>query len=241
MKPNPRSGLPAPAARPPQDRRSAAGIALAFGLTAALAAGRPIDDKPTTLNLFDGKSLDGWKKTDFTRPGEVKVEDGAIVLGLGRPITGITSDRKDLPRTDFELSYEAIRLEGSDFFAAATFPVGAGYITLVNGGWGGNVTGLSSLDGADASENETTTFVKYRDKTWYKFRVRVTAAVVRCWIDDKLIVRVEHQDRQVRTRLEVRANEPLGFAAWESRGAVRKIEVRKLTPAEVVETNKSDD
>ena len=31
---------------------------------------------PEALVLFDGKTLDGWKKTDFSRPGEVKVEDG---------------------------------------------------------------------------------------------------------------------------------------------------------------------
>jgi hypothetical protein len=236
-----RSGTPAPADRPAHPRSRAVGVAIALGLATSMAAARPTDDKPRAIVLFDGKSLDGWSKTDFTRPGEVKVEDGAIVLGLGRPMTGITSNRKDLPRTDFELSFEAMRRDGSDFFAAATFPVGDGYITLVNGGWGGNVTGLSSIDGVDASENETTTFVKYQDKTWYRFRIRVTAAVIRCWIDDKLIVRVEHQDRQVRTRIEVRANEPLGFAAWESSGAVRKIELRKLTPAEVAATNKTDD
>lgn len=233
------------APRPPRDRRWAVLVALGLALSSGTAVGRddgrPVADKPRTLNLFDGRGLDGWSKTDFSKPGEVNVEDGAIVLGVGRPMTGITTDRKNLPRTDFELSYEAMRLAGSDFFAAATFPVGDGHVTLVNGGWGGNVTGLSSLDGVDASENETTTFVKYRERTWYRFRVRVTAEVVRCWIDDKPVVRVEHKDRQVRTRIEVRANEPLGFAAWETSGAIRKIAIRTLTPAEVAATNKADE
>src|SRR5437764_12492650 len=102
-------------------------------------------------------------------------------MGRGGSMTGITSTRKDLPSTNYELTYEARRLGGSDFFAAATFPVGKSYITLVNGGWGGHVTGLSSLGGADASENDTGTSFTYRDKTWYKFRVRVTDAVIRCW------------------------------------------------------------
>src|SRR4051794_3104294 len=36
-------------------------------------------ESPWPLVLFDGKSLDGWKKTDFANAGEVKVEDGSIV------------------------------------------------------------------------------------------------------------------------------------------------------------------
>ena len=196
-------------------------------------------DLPGTLVLFDGKSLDGWKKTDFFAAPDVKVEDGAIVLPVGRSMSGITSTRQDLPRTNYELSYEAMRISGVDFFAAATFPVGKSYVTLVNGGWGGNVTGLSSLNGADASENETSRFVKYQNKTWYRFRVRVTDEAIRCWIDDKEVVKVDYRDREVGTRIETRANQPLGFAAWETAGAIRKIEVRTLTPAEIAQTNRS--
>jgi hypothetical protein len=194
---------------------------------------------PEKLVLFDGKSLDGWKKTDFAHAGEVKVEEGAIVLGAGRSMTGITSTRQDLPKTNYELTYEATRLKGRDFFAAATFPVGNSHITLVNGGWGGHVTGLSSLDGSDASENETTTAVKYQDKIPLRFRVWVSDKVIRCWIDDTKVVAVNIEGRQVDTRIETNANKPLGFASYETTGALRKIEVRPLTPAEVAENNKA--
>src|SRR5262249_45059658 len=187
-----------------------------------------------------GKTLDGWKKTGFAGAGEVKVEGGAVVMGVGSPMTGITSTRRDLPTTNYELTYEATRLTGGDFFAAATFPVGKSHITLVNGGRGGTVTGLSSLGGSDASENETTTFVESRDKTWYRFRVWVTDTVIRCWIDDKQVVSVNYEGREVGPRIETRANQPLGFATWESAGAVRKVEARQLTPAEVAATNKSE-
>ena len=192
------------------------------------------------LVLFDGKSLDGWKKTDFFRAGEVKVEDGTIVMSVGGSMTGITSTRQDLPKTNYELTYEAMRLSGRDFFAAATFPVGNSFVTLINGGWGGSVTGLSSLNGADASENETGRFFEYQDKTWYKFRVRVTDEVIRCWIDEKEILAVDHSGMQVGTRIETRENQPLGFATWETSGAVRKIEIRLLSPAEVAATPKPD-
>jgi hypothetical protein len=210
-------------------------------LATALAAGQASAQAPAgaaRVVLFDGKTLDGWKKTDFHDAGEVKVEDGRIVLAAGSPMTGITATRKDLPKVDYELTYEAMRTSGGDFFAAATFPVGDAYITLVNGGWGGFVTGLSSLDGMDASENETTRTIKYANDTWYRFRVRVTADAIRCWVDDKEVIKVGHREKHVRTRVEVRANEPLGFAAWKSGGAIRKVEVRPLSPAEVAATNK---
>jgi hypothetical protein len=205
----------------------------------ALAAAALAAASPETLVLFDGKSLAGWTKTDFAHSGEVKVEDGAIVLRAGRSMTGITTTRKDLPTLNYELTYEATRLEGRDFFAAATFPVAKSHITLVNGGWGGNVTGLSSLDGSDASENETTAFVKYENGTPYRFRVWVTDKVIRCWVDDRQEVAVNIEDRKVDTRIETDANKPLGFATYESTGVVRKIQVRRLTPAEVAQNNKA--
>jgi hypothetical protein len=194
--------------------------------------------RPGNRVLFDGKTLDGWKKTDFSHSGEVKVEDGRIVLAAGDPMTGITTTRKDLPTTNYELTYEAVRLGGEDFFAAATFPVGRSYITLVNGGWGGFVTGLSSLDGMDASENETTRSITYENKRWYRFRVRVTDAAIRCWLDDKEIIAVEHREKHVGTRVETRSSEPLGFAAWKTAGALRNIELRALAPDEVAAANK---
>ena len=138
--------------------------------------------------------------------------------------------------TPFALARSAIVLPTT--FAAATFPVGESCITLVNGGWGGFVTGLSSLNGMDASENETTRTIKYENNTWYRFRVRVTGEVIRCWLDDKEIVAVEHREKHVRTRVEVRASEPLGFATWKTGGALRKIEIRPLSPDEIAATNK---
>ena len=211
----------------------------AFGL-AALSMGADPPAAPKTLVLFDGKTLDGWKKSDFTGAGDVKVEDGTILLAVGNRMTGITSTRKDLPTTNYELNYEANRLKGNDFFAAATFPVVKSFITFVNGGWSGNITGLSSLNGADASENETSQFFKYQNNTWYRFRVRVTDDVIRCAIDDKEIVVLNHKDRQVGTRLETRENQPLGFATYESTGALRKIEIRMLSAAEIAAVNKTE-
>jgi hypothetical protein len=104
--------------------------------------------------LFDGKSLQGWRETPFTGHGKVHVEDGAIVLGPGGPLTGITL-AGEFPTSNYELRLEAVRLKGNDFFATVTFPVRDSFCTWVTGGWGGDIVGLSSIDGWDASENET--------------------------------------------------------------------------------------
>ncbi len=217
-------------------------VSLLFVLVATVEAG-PDDKAPPSGSsgkkvLFDGKSLEGWKKSDFYKAGEVKVEDGQIIMSKGVSMSGITSTRQDLPTTNYELGYEAMRLAGRDFFAAATFPVGKSYITLINGGWGGGVTGLSSLDGMDASENDSTRSFRYQDRTWYRFRVRVTEKMIRCLIDDKEILAIAHRDRRVATRIETRRNQPLGFATWESTGAVRHIEIRPLSAAEIAETDR---
>jgi hypothetical protein len=35
--------------------------------------------------------------------------------------------------------------------------------TFICGGWGGAVVGISSIDGQDASMNETTKYIKFED------------------------------------------------------------------------------
>jgi len=215
------------------------GSSIAVGQTDGEAKKPPA--KPKKIVLFDGKTLKGWKKTNFGGEGEVTVEKGTIFMEFGSSLTGITSTRKDLPTTNYELSYEAMRLDGFDFFAAVTFPVGKSHVTFVNGGWGGSVTGISSIDGFDASENETGTFFDYKNKKWYKFRIRITDERMQCCVDDKKVINVEYKDRTIGTRIEADLSKPLGFATWETKGAVRKIEIRMLTPAEVAATNKPDE
>ena len=210
---------------------------LSAGVSPELRADSPKTEAPATIILFDGETLDGWEPADFYKPGEVSVKDGAIIMAasaVSGGMTGITTTRRDLPKMNYELSYQAKRLSGRDFFAAATFPVGDRFLTLVNGGWGGTVTGLSSIDGADASENLTGTYHKYADDTWYSFRIRVTDAAIECWVDDeKLITFNDPGDHHLDTRLETRVNHPLGFATWQTGGALKNITLRLLSAEEI--------
>lgn len=201
-----------------------AAVILAAALSGAARAQAP---QAQWTPLFDGKTLDGWKETPFSRRGEVRVENGAIILGRGR-LTGITWTR-DFPRSGYEIRFEAARLDGNDFFAGITFPVGDSYCSWINGGWDGTVVGLSSLDGEDASENDTSTNRLFETGKWYAFRLAVTLERIQGWIDDQLVIDAAIKGRQVGLRPgEIDLSAPLGFASYATVAGVRKIEYRLL-------------
>ena len=177
-------------------------------------------------SLFDGKTLAGWKVTDFAGHGEVTVKDGTVVLETGQ-MTGITWTN-DLPRMNYELSLEAMRVEGSDFFCGLTFPVAKDPCSLIVGGWGGGVVGLSSLDSQDASSNETTKYVTFKNGQWYAIRLRVTPGKIEAWIDSDKVVDVATADKTISIRLEVEESKPLGIASWSTTAALRNLKLRKL-------------
>lgn len=131
---------------------------------------------------------------------------------------------------NYEIRYEAERRRGNDLFATLTFPVGDAFCTWVTGGWGGDIVGLSSLDGADASENETRSYFNFDNNRWYKFRLRVTPERITAWIDDERVVNAEIAGRTVTLRRgEIKLNAPLGFASFATEGALRNVKYRVLS------------
>jgi hypothetical protein len=179
-------------------------------------------------NLFDGKTLFGWRLTPFAVRGDVEIKSGLIVLEMGSPFTGI-SYTNTFPKNNYELALDAMRVSGSDFFCGLTFPVGESFCSLICGGWGGAVTGLSSIDGMDASENETTSFVKYEAGRWYRIRVRVTEKKIEAWIDEKKLIDVETAGKKISLRAgEIEMSKPLGIASWETVGIFREIKMRRV-------------
>jgi len=182
-------------------------------------------------SLFDGKTLGKWKSSDFWKPGKVHVADGAVVLETGTgDLTGVFwgGDPAMLPRIEYEVELQAQRVEGSDFFCALTFPYKKDCASLVVGGWGGGVIGISSLDGMDASENETTGYMEFQSGRWYTIRLRVEDNHIQAWIDEKRVVDTEPGERDVDVRIEVEASKPLGVAAWNTKSALRRIRLRRL-------------
>ena len=184
------------------------------------------------LKLFNGKDLDGWKNSMFGGDGEITVADGQLILDFGNEITGVTwKDAKVLPKFNYEISLEAQRVEGSDFFCGLTFPIKDDPCSLIIGGWGGTVCGISSLDFKDASENETTSFRDFKNGQWYKIRLRVLEKRLTTWIDGKEIIDVDLTGKKIGIRSEVDPSKPLGFCSYRTRAALRNIVLKEFEPA----------
>jgi hypothetical protein len=79
--------------------------------------------------------------TDYSGIGGVDFHDDRVVLKTGTDLTGITwNNSEELPQDDYELSFEARRISGSDIFCGLTFPVGNSHCSLILGGWGGGAS-----------------------------------------------------------------------------------------------------
>jgi hypothetical protein len=205
------------------DRRTLITLVAGVAATGWRAAAQQQDWR----SLFDGASLGQWKSTAFGGEGEVHVEASEIVLERGNDLTGITWTG-ELPRLSYEIELQAKRVSGNDFFCGLTFPVGDAYCSFIVGGWAGAVTGFSSLDGLDASENETTRIRDYQLNRWYTVRVRVTADRLQAFVDEESFADVKTTGRRISIRPEVQDSRPLGIASWRTKAALRAIRLRKL-------------
>ncbi|MAT15222.1 MAG: hypothetical protein CMJ46_08135 [Planctomyces sp.] len=183
------------------------------------------------VSIFDGKTLDGWKATKFGGEGEVFVKDGALMIKFGADLSG-ANYTKPTPENDYEVELEAKRVDGSDFFCGLTFPVDESPCTLIVGGWGGGLCGLSSINGNDASENKTTSFQSLENDRWYKIRLRVEPHRIQAWIDDEQIVNAYTEGDKLSIRSEVSLSKPFGISTWQTTAALKNIRIRKLTEEE---------
>ena len=203
-------------------------LALLSGLGAAVLAQTSSAGDQLWRPLFDGKTLTNWQATKFVGEGAVRVENGQIILEAGRSLTGITWTGPELPTTNYEIALQAMRVEGSDFFAGVTFPVADSFCSLILGGWGGTVVGLSSINGMDASENETSQSIQFESGRWYSIRIRVTPATIEAWLDERQIINQSLKGNKISTRFEVEASQPLGVASWRTKAALRELRLRRL-------------
>ena len=168
---------------------------------ASAGAAEKKDDSPNLeakdwQSLFDGKTLEGWMVTDFAGHAEPKVEDGVIHIPAGLALSGINRTNQP-PKMNFELTLEAKKIDGSDFFCCLTFPYGDSHCSFVVGGWGGGLVGISSVDGMDASENDTADYMVFENDKWYRISVRVTPEKIETWIDKSKLVDLETKDRKL--------------------------------------------
>ena len=207
----------------------------AFPLLAlALLAGCGPVSKAVPLALLEAPLAVHWHGVVILDAGEIAVKDGELTVGAGKPMSGVRFDgwtAEKLPVTDYEVSFEARRVEGQDFFAAMTFPVRSTETcaTLVLGGWGGALVGISSIDDQDASENSTRSEQRFTNGQWCRVRLQVTNEELKAWIDDRLVVNTSIKGRKISLRPgDIELCAPFGFATYATKGQVRGLVVHRL-------------
>lgn len=184
------------------------------------------------VQLFNGRDLTGWKTADLFEGGKVAVlPDGAVECDFGNPMTGIAYTNTP-PRMNYELSLQAVRVQGSDFFVALTLPIETNYCTIIIGGWGGNLCGISSVDYLDASENQWSENITLENERWYTLRVRVTPGVLQVFLDEKLYTaRVEGPPSRfsLRSGSDIDKTGPLGLATYRTKARWRNFTLTPIT------------
>lgn len=182
------------------------------------------------VSIFNGTDLTGWRKLDegyFDRPGEIRVEDGKLVLGKGDDLTGVCW-KGEVQEENYEIAFQVRRVEGNDFFCGFTFPVEKSYVTLILGGWGGYVVGLTAINGASAAENSTTQGYDFKTGKWYEIRVSVTGKFIRVYRDLVKIIEVEREGNRFEVWPQMEVARPLSFSTYDTVGEYRNIRYMRL-------------
>jgi len=178
-------------------------------------------------SLFDGKTLTGWEIVRYGGEGEPYAKDGVLVLPRADAgfMTGVCWVGDSLPANNYSLYYEARRVEGVDIFAGLSFPYGDTYASLVIGGWGGVVNGLSSINGYDASENETTRIFSVGDHEWVQVQLHVTTDSIRAFVGDEQIVDLATAGKRIHLRSGL---SDTGLTLWTylSTGEIRNLRIK---------------
>lgn len=198
-------------------------------MTSSVFGEEPSEAKWTELKL---QRETVWDPCNFGGDGEVEFSNEQVVLEMGDPLTGIRLV-KPFPKENYEIQFEATRLQGFDFFVGLTFPVAQTHCSLILGGWSGTVIGLSNIDGSDASDNPTTREGDFDNNRWYKVRLRVATDRITAWVDDKQLIDQPRQGVKFGIRGEMDPSTPLGIATYQCKVAYRKIQYRSLGPIAV--------
>ena len=180
-------------------------------------------------SLFNGKDLSGWKAADIWGNGKVEVlSNGVISCGLGKSLTGIAYTNS-FPTMSYEVKMEAMRKEGYDFFVAMTLPVESNACTVVIGGWGGGLCGISSINFLDAAENQYSAGLVLKSDIWYTLRVRVTPGLLEVFLNDTLYTaKVKFESSSVftlRAGSDIDKTLPFGLATYETHALWRNLTV----------------
>jgi hypothetical protein len=199
------------------------------------------DDMPEHEIAAATTSTETWVEMEKLEPGKWTAIEGAADLewndesrvmriGVGTDLNGVRWTGA-MPAKPYVVELEARRMSGSDFFCGLTFPVRSENecVSFIIGGWGGNLVGISSIDGLDASENSTATQHVFEDRRWYRIRVEVGDERLQAWIDELQVVDAHTEGQKLSLRAgPIEACAPLGLTTWMTSAELRGVKWRKL-------------
>ena len=188
--------------------------------------------KRSEWKLLAEEFTPAWKSSGIPEEGKVSIFNGEIKLQPGQPMTGVRFDAWQsamLPTRRYAIEFEAMRVEGNDFFGTVTFPVNDEHVSLIVGGWGGTLVGISSIDDMDASENTTRSNARFENNLWHKVRIEVRDDDLRAWINNKLFVNVSTKGHQLGLRSgDIEKCAPFGFASYATQSRIRNVLIQRL-------------
>jgi hypothetical protein len=165
--------------------------------------------------------------------GELSHSDEGIKrLGWGETLSAAKWTGAPV-KPPFEMELEARRIDGTDFFCGLTFPAkeSGECLTWVVGGWGGSLVGLSSVDGKDASENETTAHRAFEKERWYRLRLKCGRERIEAWVDGELVIGFPTAGKTLGLRLgPIDVSAPFGLATWQTTAEFKGLRWRPLKP-----------
>lgn len=192
------------------------------------------DHPPQEWRLLEAPLLQHWQSAGIEGEGSIAIAANEITLGPGQPMTGVKftawSDLK-LPLIDYAIEFEAMRVDGQDIFAGITLPIRSidTCATLVVGGWGGGLVGISSIDGLNANENSTRGEHRFVNGQWYRFRLEVREDQLQGWLDERLVINASIKGRSISLRPgQIEQCVPFGVATYLTSGKVRGLVVSEL-------------
>jgi hypothetical protein len=140
------------------------------------------------INLFDGKTLDGWKASE--EPGSFEVRDGMIVANVtGKKRSHLFYMAEKEPFKDFEFEAEVKTMPGSNSgiyfhtqFQDSGWPK-KGFEAQINNSFPPDPRRTGSLYGIDDVANPPV-----KDNEWFKYNIKVQGKHVVIKLDDKVVV-----------------------------------------------------